>query len=141
MREALNEIMSRALKEYDEGKDGYKQFIEELSKPYTNGKALIKLRDPGDIIDSEKIIQEMLSHGFRPDGIAYLLIILGEVLSSGHLKIDGFTPTSLRSKALDVWAGVLNATLEVEAKKIDEKISHLRNGFFFNTKLNNNYIP
>ena len=81
IREVLNNIMSKALKEYDLGK--FNTFIEVLSTEYKHGAALVELKVPGDVIDSKKIVKELLVHGFRPDGIAYLLVILGEVLISG----------------------------------------------------------
>jgi hypothetical protein len=39
------------------------------------------------MIEPEKIIINLLEHGFRPDGIAYLLNLIGETLISGKIKI------------------------------------------------------
>ncbi|CAG8771907.1 8607_t:CDS:1, partial [Cetraspora pellucida] len=78
IREKLNEIMDTALKAYDERE--YQNFFVELSKEYEKGISLIKLEKDDDVIIPKDIIKTLISHGFRSDGIAYLLILIGEVL-------------------------------------------------------------
>jgi hypothetical protein len=49
---------------------------------------------------------EMKKFGFRPDGIAYLLILIGEVFCSGLFKIEGkitLTSTDLKMRAIDIF--------------------------------------
>ncbi|PKB99997.1 hypothetical protein RhiirA5_460144, partial [Rhizophagus irregularis] len=80
IRENLNKIMRDALKAYDKG--NYQAFFEQLSKKYDkNGSRLFKLEERDDSIIPRDIIDSLLIHGFRSDGIAYLLNLLGEVLN------------------------------------------------------------
>ncbi|CAG8557250.1 14643_t:CDS:2 [Funneliformis mosseae] len=118
--EKLNCIMKRALKCYDEG--DHQQFITILSEEYKTNTSLIKLRDRSDFIDTKKIVETLLDYGFRSDGIAYLLILLGEVLSSGKIKIEGITTKELISQAKHVLTGVRFEILDEMAKKLDDRI-------------------
>ncbi|CAG8622339.1 15297_t:CDS:1 [Funneliformis mosseae] len=122
--ENINNIMKRALKAYDDG--DHQQFINELSEEYKTGTSLIRLVERSDVINPKEIIDTLLSYGFRPDGIAYLLILLGEVLSSGKLKIEGKTTGELVSLAKDVLSGMSSKKLEEMAIKLDERICELR---------------
>ncbi|KAF0426409.1 hypothetical protein F8M41_006194 [Gigaspora margarita] len=68
IREKLNKIIKNALDAYDEG--NYQNFFDLLCEEYKEEANLIKLKDP-NIIDPKYIINSLLSHGFRSDGIAY----------------------------------------------------------------------
>ncbi|RGB34889.1 hypothetical protein C1646_815091 [Rhizophagus diaphanus] len=136
IRENLNEIMSDALKAYDKG--NYQAFFEQLSKKYDkNGTRLFKLEERGDSIKPEDIIDSLLIHGFRSDGIAYLLNLLGEVLNSEKIEIKGktgkieITPDELKGLAKIVLAGVLSKRLKEEAKKLDDRVNNLRSRKLF----------
>ncbi|CAG8670970.1 13809_t:CDS:2 [Funneliformis caledonium] len=118
--EKLNCIMKRALKSYDEG--DHQQFITILSEEYKTNTSLIKLRDRSDFIDTKKIVETLLDYGFRSDGIAYLLILLGDVLSSGKIKIEGITTKELISQAKHVLTEVRFEILDEMAKKLDDRI-------------------
>ena len=88
----MNDIMSETLKCYDTG--DYVSFLKALSKEYYNNRRLIKLENPGDQLDYEMIVTELLDHGFRPDGIAYLL---NEILCRGHAKIPNRSAEDLKN--------------------------------------------
>ncbi|PKY50104.1 hypothetical protein RhiirA4_406124, partial [Rhizophagus irregularis] len=131
IRENLNEIMRDALKAYDKG--NYQAFLELLSKKYDkNGTQLFKLEKRGDDIKPADIIDSLLIHGFRSDGIAYLLNLLGEVLNSGKIEIKGKTgkiektTDELKELAKNVFLGVLNERLNEQAKKLDDRVNNLR---------------
>jgi hypothetical protein len=123
-RETLNEIMKQALLAYDKG--DHQQFFEELSKEYKSGSRLIKLMRRGDSIHHEDIVNTLIEHGFRPDGIAYLLILISEVLISGKIKIQGITTVELKTQGYFVLNGALSERLEYEAIKLDDRIQKLR---------------
>ncbi|RIB15214.1 hypothetical protein C2G38_2192943 [Gigaspora rosea] len=124
IREKLNEIMDAELKAYDERK--FQQFFDELSKEYEKGISLIKLEKPDDIINPKFIIATLISHGFRSDGIAYLLNLIGEAMCSGNISVEGRTKKELMTLAKTVFKGVLNEKLIEEAKKLDGRIHELR---------------
>ncbi|CAG8484228.1 15755_t:CDS:2, partial [Racocetra fulgida] len=60
------------------------------------------------------------------DGIAYLLVVIGEVLGSGKIKIEGFTHTDLKAYARRFFELALSYELVEEAKELDKCISKLR---------------
>ncbi|RIA80001.1 hypothetical protein C1645_810615 [Glomus cerebriforme] len=130
IREKLNEIMSKALKEYDEGNN--QEFLNQLSEEYDKDdekrpRRLFKLEERDDDIIPKDIIDTLLKHGFRSDGIAYLLNLLGEVLNSRKVKIKGKTTGDLEKQAYNAFLGVLNEKLKEEAKKLDVRINEFRN--------------
>ncbi|CAG8446649.1 24071_t:CDS:1 [Dentiscutata erythropus] len=124
IREKLNKIMDTALKAYDGGE--YQKFFDELSKEYEKGVSLIKLEKQDDVINPKDIIKTLISHGFRSDGIAYLLNLIGEALSSGNICVEGRTKKELMALAKTVFKGVLNEKLIKEAKNLDDRIHELR---------------
>jgi hypothetical protein len=124
IREKLNKIVSQAVI-FHENKE-YVNFINKLSESYDKDECLLKLKKAQDTLNTVKIIESLIEHGFRPDGIGYLLNLIGEALISGIVKIDGFTRTDLVSKAKDVYLGILNEKLENEAEILDKRITELR---------------
>jgi tetratricopeptide (TPR) repeat protein len=80
--------------------------------------------------EANKIIAELLSHEFRPDGIAYLLILIGESLLKGpkllkRNRLPGYEiPTSsFNSIATDIFKKVyLSEELSKKAKSLDDKV-------------------
>ncbi|GBC04525.1 hypothetical protein RclHR1_05710008 [Rhizophagus clarus] len=136
IRENLNKIMRDALDSYDKGK--YQAFIELLSTKYDkNGNQLIKLEGRDDSIVPSDIINKLLDNGFRSDGIAYLLNLLGEVLSSEKIEIKGKTgklektTDELKEIAKNVFAGVLSEKLERESEKLDARVIDFRSKEYF----------
>ncbi|RIA93787.1 hypothetical protein C1645_873892 [Glomus cerebriforme] len=135
IREKLNKIMVNALNMYAEEK--HQEFLDQLSEEFDEkGTRLFKLKEHDDDIDPKYIIDELLSHGFRSDGIAYLLNLLGEVLSSGKVKIEGKTKNELKELAKKVFLGVTNKKLEDESEKLDNRIHELRTKSYLVNTLN-----
>ncbi|CAG8625928.1 9902_t:CDS:2 [Racocetra fulgida] len=126
IREKLNEIMTKALNSYDKGE--YQEFINVLSEEYDekSHKSLIECCDGIGIKGTDDIVSTLKMHGFRSDGIAYLLVLLGEVLGSGKIKIEGVTHTDLKTHAKRIFREALNNDLVVEARKLDDCTSELR---------------
>ncbi|CAG8689886.1 8867_t:CDS:2 [Funneliformis caledonium] len=111
----LNNIMEKALKAYDEG--DHQRFI--------------------NCFDANKLVETLLSYGFRSDGIAYLLILLGEVLNSGKINIKGKTTRELMPLAKNVLSGLKSKKLEEMAINLDKRIYELqKENNFFETALN-----
>ncbi|PKC61200.1 hypothetical protein RhiirA1_425104 [Rhizophagus irregularis] len=81
--------------------------------------SLLKLTNREDFIKADELIETLLRYGFRSDGIAYLLNLLGEVLSSGKVKVEGKT-----NKELKIFAMI------DDAKKLDDRIRELRKGHY-----------
>jgi len=128
-RENLNEIIKEAYHAYEIG--DYQKTFEELSREYKSGSSILKLKYRGDIINHEGLINNLIKHGFRPDGIAYLLILIGEVLIAGNIMIQGkisekITSEELKTQGYIIWNGVLSKVLQDEATKLDVRIEELR---------------
>ncbi|MHB9147460.1 MAG: patatin-like phospholipase family protein [Candidatus Amoebophilus sp.] len=124
IRETLNAIMVDAIKAYDTG--DYSQFIEVLSKEYKKSSRILVLKGPDDSINAKEIVKSLLEHGFRPDGIAYLLNLIGEALSSGKVKIPGISQRDLVAKSKEALYGALNEDLVKTAETLDNRIHELR---------------
>ena len=125
IREKLNSIMLRAL-QFHKDRD-FSGFILALSEEYQTGVSLLSLRSPEDVIVPAAIIETLRKHGFRPDGIAYLLNLIGESFCSGKLSIPGIVSSSdLRERSKQVFYGVLSEKLVAEADKLDKRVSELR---------------
>ncbi|CAG8586071.1 3140_t:CDS:1 [Funneliformis caledonium] len=122
--EKLNDIMRNAMKAYDD--DDHQKFIDILSKEYDKDTRLLNLKDRSDAINPKEIVKALLSQGFRPDGVSYLLILLGEVLNVGKIEIKGKTTNELKMLAKTVYAGVEDPKLYEEATKLDNRIQALR---------------
>jgi hypothetical protein len=65
-------------------------------------------------------------HGFRPDGVAYLLNLIGKILISRKIKILDFQPSDYCVQGTNAFRGVLCSDLVNEAKKLDGRIKQLR---------------
>ncbi|CAG8488166.1 1389_t:CDS:2 [Racocetra fulgida] len=124
IREKLNKIISDAIEAYDKG--DYQKFIELLSKEYKKDTSILRLNDRDDVIDPKNIINSLLSHGFRSDGIAYLLNLIGEVLCGGKMEISNKIQEDLNSMGKTAFAGVLNENLIKEAKELDDRVRALK---------------
>jgi hypothetical protein len=72
-------------------------------------------------IDTEKFINTLIKYDFRPDGIAYLLLLISELFFTGKTEGIKRTQTDINYKALDILSDLIkNKTLE-EKKKLDEQ--------------------
>ncbi|RIB26983.1 hypothetical protein C2G38_2138039 [Gigaspora rosea] len=125
IREKLNEIINKALCAYYV--DKYQEFINALSEKYDeNRKPLLDCHNNIGIIGIDEMVNTLQTHGFRSDGIAYLLVVLGEVLGSGKIKINGITRTVLKVNAKQSFQLALSDKLVKEARKLDKCTSDLR---------------
>jgi hypothetical protein len=127
IRENLKNIIIKTLRSYDRGE--YQKALDALSEEYNNkiGNRLINLTKRDDFIDTEHIIETLLKYGFRSDGIAYLLNLLSDVLSSGKVKVGGRTKKDLKTLAMSVFNGALiSEKLLSDARELDDRICELR---------------
>ncbi|GBC52328.2 patatin [Rhizophagus irregularis DAOM 181602=DAOM 197198] len=133
IRENLNKIMIETIGAYNKGE--YQEVIKALSEEYNKKTkdSLLKLTKREDFINTDHIIETLLYYGFRSDGIAYLLNLLGEVLSSGKVELNGMTKKDLKALATSVFNGALSEKLVDDAKKLDGRIRELRKGHIVST--------
>ncbi|GBC01009.1 hypothetical protein RclHR1_04030004 [Rhizophagus clarus] len=133
IRENLNKIMIKTIEAYDKGE--YQEVLTALSEKYNKktGAKLLTLEKREDTIDTKYIIDTLLRYGFRSDGIAYLLNLLGEVFSSGKIKVSEKTTKDLKTLATSIFNGALSETLVDDAKKLDGRIRELRKGHIVST--------
>ncbi|PKK67527.1 hypothetical protein RhiirC2_751588, partial [Rhizophagus irregularis] len=133
IRENLNKIMIKTIEAYDKGE--YQDVLNALSEKYNKktGDSLLKLTKHVDFIKTDELIETLLRYGFRSDGIAYLLNLLGEVLCSGKVKVEGKTKKELKILAMSVFNGALSEKLVDDAKKLDDRIFELRKGRIVST--------
>ena len=141
VREKFNSILIEAIKLYN--KKHYQEFIQALFREYKEGTSLLNLKTSTDIIDTDRIIQSMQEHGFRPDGIAYLLNAIGEALSSGKLKIENMTQNDLTSRARQLFYACSSQKLSKQANDLDNIIRNFRlesNKIYLNKDKNTNSV-
>ncbi|CAF0996965.1 unnamed protein product [Adineta steineri] len=134
IRENLNKIFNQALKYYKEG--NYTGFLELLAKRYSKDRALLTIKideQEHEIrveVNAKKIVEILLKHDFRPDGTAYLLILIGEALLKRPQfrkdRTDLCQPTQslLNEFASQLFSKVFQAKslLQDKAKELDDKV-------------------
>ena len=133
IREELNNNIQAALNLY--AKSEYQQFIERLAdkKYYTHGEPLIqyKRNDRGYpiVLKNDKnplgLIDTMLLHAFRPDGIAFLLNVIAEVIAYDHIDHSREAPTALSyCCALTILNEAMeNKALLARATELDDELA------------------
>ena len=124
MREKLNDIMQEALEHYGKGQS--QKFLETLATAYAPGKWLFSLNDFSYGLPRKKISESLAEHGFRPDGIAYLFNLMGEVFSSGKVRIEDCEPKDLDHLAKLSFKGSLSEELMKSADQLDARIAEMR---------------
>jgi len=132
IRIKLNDIIQTAMKFYSLG--NYQACIEELTKEYKTSASILPLSllisgdfNFSDNIDLPKIINCLLKHGFRPDGIAYLLNIIAEIFISGKVSIKNNSEGDLKHIAQDILKGITKSQqLKETAAILDQRIRELR---------------
>lgn len=115
IRKSLNKMIEDALNYFQ--KDDYANFFLKLAETYGDKDPLIEFI-PNETIDIQPkhIVKQLLAHGFRPDGIAYLMNIIGEALV--RYKVDDASSNS-RSEYVSISIKLFKATYETEIKISD----------------------
>lgn len=85
-RERLNEIMTKAVEFYQKG--AFIEMFETLSERFVDDQLLLFEREKKIEINEKKIVDALLTHNFRCDGIALLLHMIAEGLICADLKLD-----------------------------------------------------
>jgi hypothetical protein len=148
IRVILNDIMKRSMEAYVN--EDYKQFLEVLAEDWsaivfsqacnpdlhkspliTLVKHTAKGEQGSDYISidvsPDHIIVELLKHEFRPDGIAWILCVLCDVLSGEKVSFRDRSPLELRESARVYMKHVLNSTrLKCEAEELDKSVVERR---------------
>ena len=143
IRETLNTMMEESHQFFLKGE--IIAFFTRLSKVYddaTNVKLLEfvdrrKLEiNSANNKDSQlwgtSIINRLLNHGFRSDGISYLLTCIAEGLLHGSLVFDAdtnITTTSRIQMALKIYANIAekDSAMAEDVRSLDEKVFELKN--------------
>lgn len=140
IRHSLNTIMENVLNHYK--KEEYSEVLNSLSVPYTDKKMLVVIREvkSGDTykilleVQPTIIVEELLYHDFPPEGIAYFLVLLGEVLllapelkpketSSNNLRLELPSYSDFNYLATKVFEEVwINEQLTTRAQHIARQI-------------------
>ncbi len=121
IRENLNNILAKALQYHDARK--YDEFFAELSKEYKPKQSVFileKQTHPKSIIDC------LLNHGFRPDGVVYLLNLIGEALLSGKIFFQGVKEVDLIVYTKQIFDACSEKRLRESAKNLDKRVYELR---------------
>jgi hypothetical protein len=129
VKEEYNRAIDESFNHYKNG--NYQGFIERLSAQiyFPNGEPLLHYEentegmpisiDKGNI----KLIDTLLSHGFRPDGIAFLLNLIVEVLLTGRIRKRA-SQALMVSNAIIILNEILrNEKLTPSAKAFDADIA------------------
>ena len=119
----INAIMNQALAYHDQG--NIKQFMNRLTRAYATGTQFLSPESLRYGLPVERIIESLTKHGFRPDGIACLLNLMGEVLSSGKVSIPDGTSVALDYRIDNSFYGALDKKLEASAKDLDKRVSEI----------------
>lgn len=134
-RENLNNKFKNALEYYN--KKMYGPFLEELATEYWRNCHLFQILIEADRIKIDlhprTIVSTMLDHEFRPDGIAYLLNLIGEaLLNKPILKCRESKDSSHRQPlqstmnelALNLFSEIFSASsqLKTKARELDEQV-------------------
>lgn len=122
IQEELNKIVTEAIKIFDEG--NYEAFLTKMAQPLSSGERIIEY-DVGNTlkITPNKIVDLLLKYGVMPHGIAYLMILLGEVLINGKIHLTRFSYTEHKYKAQEILREVCdNTDLINQAKEIDQYV-------------------
>jgi hypothetical protein len=136
IRTNLNTMMSEAMALFSQGNT--REFLSRLSQPFgetvksaTGVKPVRLLEFPPQpnalfTVDPKRIEECLREHGFRPDGIAYILSNIAEALSGGG---DAFEPDSgnhadhLRGQARVIFSFIIDdSNLRNSAYELDNKI-------------------
>ena len=134
IREKLNEIVADAVQHHDNKE--YEKFLKKLSTNYFEREKILKLEESKEfdsvdnlsqeILSPNKVIDSLLKHGFRPDGIGYLLNLIGDALTSEKINLSGLNSTDLNAKAINFYKAVSSQRLYDVSNKLDERITELR---------------
>ncbi|CAF0957936.1 unnamed protein product, partial [Didymodactylos carnosus] len=134
IREELNNKLTRALEHHKQ--QMYGAFLDELASEYgPKHLALITIEKADNRIkievDPKKIISTLLSHEFRPDGIAYLLNLIGDALLNKPRLLEKLDPSlrqppqsTLNQLATDIFLEIFSRTtlLQARANELDEQV-------------------
>ena len=119
IREKLNEKVADAVQHHDNKE--YEKFLKKLSTNYFEREKILKLEESKEldsvdnlsqeILSPNKVIDSLLKHGFRPDGLGYLLNLIGDALTSEKINLSGLNSTDLNAKAINFYKAVSSQRL------------------------------
>jgi len=127
----LNQIISNSIKLYHQGK--YDEFIEEISLPYAEGKFLFNFHkknadDNFSNSDVNTFAKELISYGFRPDFIGYLLLAIGKSILFSRISLNELKANYIIQKINSdkIFKALIECNvLDEYSIKLDEEVSNL----------------
>ena len=138
IRLKLNKIMEDAVQHYH--KADYSAVLRALADRYDLEKALIDIKETevdkilkvSLEIQPKNIVKELLNHGFLPEGVAYVLVLLGEVLllapalkesAPNEMALELPSMSEFNGHASKVFEEVwINEDLKKQAQNIDKQV-------------------
>ena len=124
IRGKINDIIEECMSHYN--KREYEQCIKKLGESYDGKNCLLSSN-----LNPTNLVMCLLKHGFRPDGIAYLLNTIGEILGSRKIQILGLSTKDLLSKSKEFLRECIVAeNLRQAADELDKRIFELRKNSF-----------
>jgi patatin-like phospholipase/acyl hydrolase len=129
-RKEYNEIIKAAVDKYKEG--NLLEFFEKLqtSNQHDDNRKILDLDSDKSrgVVLPYSVIETLNRHGYRPDGIAYLLILIGETLLSNKVNFKNRTQKDFDGQAVTVFeATFMSELLNTKAKNLDDLIEEKRN--------------
>ncbi len=134
----LENILNDAVEAHS--KSDHKKFFENLSVKYNRELSLIYFNISFLEINYQKIEEVLLKYGFRPDCIAYILLMISDMILSlkNSLPMENIYRNNYELKAVEILQRITkNCSLEIEARKLDKELNEsrkkllLRNPVFF----------
>eukprot|EP01040_Poterioochromonas_malhamensis_P013670 gene13670-15066_t len=118
----LNTIMTDAMKKYELG--AFEEMFEVLSRPYLGQQLIIFEKNNKIEINANNIIDTLLDHGFRCDGIGLILHIIAEGLICSNLNLkEPQGRSSLREEAIKIITILeKNEKLDQDAERLDQVV-------------------
>ena len=121
IRLKYNEIIKAAVDRYKDG--NLVDFFKQLQTPNEhddNGKIL---NFDSGVIMPNSLIETLSNHGFRPDGIAYLLILIAEALLSNKVQFENRIQKDFDGQVVTVFEATYKSKiLNDKAKSLDDLI-------------------
>lgn len=143
-RTELNRILSEAHALYSKGE--YPSALAKLSEQFVDMRLFNYKADSSIDINVTNLLEILLARGLRPDGVAFVLSMLADILISGRIKLSDQSQASLNAEAIKLFLCICESgatwsdkRLSELAKELDRKVYNARSQVkayaFLNTEL------
>lgn len=143
-RTDLNRILSEAHALYSKGE--YPSALAKLSERFVDMRLFTYNVGSSIDINVTNLLEILLARGLRPDGVAFVLSMLADILISGRIKLFDQSQASLNAEAIKLFLCICESgatwndqRLSKLAKELDRKVYNARSQVkayaFLNTEL------